>query len=104
MIIFILIISYLLSIFLGRYLDVKIQIYKDPIHFNRHIMYGIWFIPLINIIIPVLYYFEYEIDFRRKDIKHNKFINWFFIGINYKTKESKQAGKELEEFWKNKHL
>lgn len=94
--------SYILSIFIGRYLDIKLQIYKDPIHYKGHIVYGIWFIPIINILMPFVEYIDFEISCRRTDCKHNAFINWFFVGINYKTKASKKADKELDEFFKFK--
>jgi len=94
--------SYLLSILLGRYFDIKVQILKDPVHYKGHIMYGAWFIPIVNLMMPLIFYIDYEISCRRMDCKHNKFINWFFVGRDYQTKESRQAEKELNEFFKFK--
>jgi len=33
------------------------------------------------------------------DCKHNKFINWFFVGNCYQTKDSKRAEREFDEFF-----
>jgi hypothetical protein len=46
---------------------------------------------------PFLFYTSYEIETRKKDVKHNKFINWFFVGANYKTKMEKRFDKELDD-------
>jgi len=94
--------SYLLSVLISRYLDIVVQLHKDPIHYKGHIVYGLWFIPVCNLIFPLLDYLGHEISCRRMDCKHNKFINWFFVGRDYQTKEERQANKELDEFWKFK--
>lgn len=94
--------SYLLSILVSRYFDIKIQIYKDPIHYKGHIQYGLWFVPFANLVIPLLDYLNHEISCRKNDCKHNKFINWFFVGRDYKTKQDKHYERELDEFWKLK--
>jgi len=95
--------SYLLSIVISRYFDIKVQILKDPVHYKGHIQYGMWFFPVANLIIPLIDYLNHEISLRRNDCKHSKFICWFFVGRNYQTKDSKKAERELDEFWKFKN-
>ena len=99
MITIILIGIYIITIFLGRYFDIKTCIHIYQIHYKQHLIYWMWFIPVINIWWPFLNYVDHEISTRKKDIKHNKFINWFFVGINYQTKESKKCEKEFDEFF-----
>jgi C4-dicarboxylate transporter len=97
------ILIYIATIFLGRYLDIKVQIYIHQIHYKTYIEYFVWFIPIINLVVPLTNYLGHEIETRKLDIKHSKFINWFFVGVNYKTKENKCIDKELDEFFKSKH-
>jgi hypothetical protein len=94
---------YLLTIFIGRYLDIKVQIHQNPVHYKQHIQYGKWFMPIVNILYPIVVFIAYEIENRRMDCKHNAFVNWFFVGRNYKTKQDLQYEKELDEFFKFKH-
>jgi len=97
------ILIYIATIFLGRYIDIKVQIHIHQIHYKTYIEYYVWFIPIINLAMPLTNYLGHEIETRKLDIKHNRFVNWFFVGVNYKTKESKQADHELNEFFKFKH-
>jgi len=62
-------------------------------------MWGLWFIPVFNLIYPLLTYIEYEINTRKKDIKHNKFINWFFVGVNYKANHEIKFKNEFDKFF-----
>lgn len=99
MTVILIIVSYIITIFLGRYLDIKAQTHKDPIHYKKYIMYEIWFIPLLNILFPLFTYLGHEINIRKLDIKHNRFINWFFLGVNYETNHEKYLHKEFDEFF-----
>jgi hypothetical protein len=102
MIIFLIILSYITTIFLGRYFDIKVSQHINNIHYKTYLHYGLWFIPVLNIWMPFVIYLDHEIDTRKKDVKHNKFINWFFVGYNYKSKHDKQYEKEFNEWWNKK--
>lgn len=102
MITLLIIVVYIGTIFLGRYLDIKVSIHINQVHYKSHLMYGFWFIPAINILYPLLNYIEHEISCRKHDIKHNKFINWFFVGVNYKAKHEKIFNKEFDDYMRTK--
>lgn len=66
-------------------------------------MYGIWFIPLMNLIMPLTFYVDYEISTRKQDIKHSRFINWFFVGVNYKTNQEIKNQNEFDHMFQSEH-
>lgn len=92
------ILLYIATIFLGRYLDLQVSIHRNQIHYKKYITRWSWFIPIANILYPSLLYIVHEIDTRMMDVKHNKFINWFFIGINYKANLDKRFEKEFNDY------
>lgn len=96
------ILIYLATIFIGRYLDIKVCIHINQVHYKSHLVYGIWFIPLFNLIIPLISYLAYEISCRKMDVKHNKFINWFFVGVNYKAKHERKFNKDFDDYMRSK--
>ncbi len=98
MIVILIILIYIVTIFLGRYFDIKVCIHIHQIHYKTYIIYWMWFVPILNLFIPFLYFIDHEISTRKRDIKHNKFINWFFVGVNYKTS---QEIKDINEFNKS---
>jgi hypothetical protein len=79
MIILIIILAYIASVFLCRWIEIEYAWWKYNTSYKRHIYPFGWFLSVIYIVIIGIDYLMTIIDNKRKQTEANRFTKWFFV-------------------------
>jgi hypothetical protein len=83
------IVSYILSILLTRYLDFKANYKNYGFTYKAHLNRAFWFMPILNIIYALYMFIKIFVGISIQ-WSDNKYISWFFLNRNYVSKDERK--------------
>lgn len=77
--------SYIASVFITRYVDIKVNFYIHVLHFRAYLEQPLWLVPIGNLIYVIMLIGKF-INYKAQ-ISNNFLVMRFFMSSRYKTKE-----------------
>lgn len=97
MIVLIIIVAYIASVFLCRWIEIQYMWWQHKSSYKMHLNPLLWFFSFFWIIITLMLWLHDIIYNARRDLDLNNFMKWFLVSRTTKTKKD----KKIDDVFKN---